>query len=705
MKFTCLSKGGGYHFPPCHILDICGFRILLDCPLDLSALTIFSPIPSASKASSIDKENPKCLNCSGPSDREESLVRKRQKVERPLDADDLIYAEPWYKTVRNMHLWNTSFIDVVLISSPMGMLGLPFLTRTNGFSAKIYVTEATARLGQLMMDDLVSMHMEIRQLLGPEESSFPSWMKWEELKLLPSSLRDVALGKDGGELGSWMPLYSAADVKGCVQKAQRLKYAEETCYNSTLIIKAFSSGLEIGTCNWTINGPKGGIAFISSSIFDSAHAMNFDYLALRGNDTVIYSDFSSLDGTEDIESDHNNLVPTTHDFSSRKNEENDGQDWAESVLHVDDNLEEMQKLTFLSSHVIDSVKAGGSVLIPVSRLGIVLQLLEQISASLDVSGLKVPIYVVSSVGEELLAFTNIIPEWLCKPQQEKMFSGQPLFGHVELINEGKLHVFPAIHSPKLLMNWQEPCIVFSPHWSLRLGPSVHFLQRWCGDQNSLLILENELDVELALLPFKPMAMKVLRCSFLSGIRLLKVQPLLNVLQPKVLLFPKDLKLINSSKSTAFSIFQYCPDETLCIPSLKDKTELEIATDLACHFDWRKLKQGDISIARLKGELFRERGKQRLISGKVQESLEIRPLVHWGLPDLDRLLTVLSSRGIKGTVRKASSGYESENSTAILVTDPSEALIEVKETSTVITATSENLASVIFEAIGSILDGI
>lgn len=103
-----------------------------------------------------------------------------------------------------------------------------------------------------------------------------------------------------------------------MQKAQRLKYAEETCYNSTLIIKAFSSGLEIGTCNWTINGPKGGIAFISSSIFDSAHAMNFDYLALRGNDAVIYSDFSSLDGTEDIESDHNNLVPATHDFSSLK---------------------------------------------------------------------------------------------------------------------------------------------------------------------------------------------------------------------------------------------------------------------------------------------------------------------------------------------------------------------------------------------------
>ena len=110
------------------------------------------------------------------------------------------------------------------------------------------------------------------------------------------------------------------------------------------------------------------------------------------------------------------------------------------------------------------------------------------------------------------------------------------------------------------MNWQEPCIVFSPSWSLRLGPAVHLLQRWCQDENSLLVLEvliyplnsvkffqfscaiiynhnswdnltntkvgtaqydctqNEIDAELALLPFKPVTMKVLQCSFLSGIK-------------------------------------------------------------------------------------------------------------------------------------------------------------------------------------------
>ncbi|AES68917.2 hypothetical protein MTR_3g019030 [Medicago truncatula] len=43
MKLTCLSKGRGFHFPPCHMLNFCGVRILFDCPLDLSSLMAFSP--------------------------------------------------------------------------------------------------------------------------------------------------------------------------------------------------------------------------------------------------------------------------------------------------------------------------------------------------------------------------------------------------------------------------------------------------------------------------------------------------------------------------------------------------------------------------------------------------------------------------------------------------------------------------------------
>lgn len=72
---------------------------------------------------------------------------------------------------------------------------------------QIYATEATARIGQLMLEDLVSMHMEFRQFNGAEESDFPQWMRWEDLARLPSALKEIVLGNDGGKLGGWMPLY------------------------------------------------------------------------------------------------------------------------------------------------------------------------------------------------------------------------------------------------------------------------------------------------------------------------------------------------------------------------------------------------------------------------------------------------------------------------------------------------------------------
>ena len=96
-------------------------------------------------------------------------------------------------------------------------------------------------------------------------------------------------------------LCSPVAVKNCMQKIQTLKYAEATCYNGALVIKAFSSGLEIGSCNWTIEGPKGNIACVSSSIFVSTHAMECDYRALQGNDIILYSDLSSLDMIENVE--------------------------------------------------------------------------------------------------------------------------------------------------------------------------------------------------------------------------------------------------------------------------------------------------------------------------------------------------------------------------------------------------------------------
>lgn len=66
------------------------------------------------------------------------------------------------------------------------------------------------------------------------------------------------------------------------------------------------------------------------------------------------------------------------------------EEFATSVLKAEGEiLEEIEKLAFICSCAVDSVKAGGSVLVPIGQLGIVLQLLEQVSLALESSNLKV----------------------------------------------------------------------------------------------------------------------------------------------------------------------------------------------------------------------------------------------------------------------------------------------------------------------------
>ncbi|KAK6933940.1 hypothetical protein RJ641_036834, partial [Dillenia turbinata] len=685
---TCLSKGGGFYFPPCHMLSVCGFQILVDCPLDLSALTIFSPVPVDSFAMQ-DEGN--CLQLADRSLDSEYVNRNRLKVEKPINAKDLIHAEPWFKTVRNLHLWSVSSIDIVLITSWMGMLGLPFLTRMKEFSAKIYVTEATARIAHLMMKDLLSMHMEFREFYGWMDSGFPEWMRWTQLEMLPLAISEIVLGQDWTNLGGFMPLYSAVDVKDCMQKVQSLKYGEEACYNGTIIMKAFSSGLEIGASNWIIAAPEAKLSCMSNSAFKSSHAMSFDYQTLQGTEILVCSNTLP----EDAQDDNHSLALMADDSMKSSCHGDCLEKFMESLINANKSTEEMEKLSYVCSCAADSVKAGGSVLIPMGQLGLTLQLLEQISSSLEAISLEVPIYIISSIAEELLAFTNIIPEWLCQHRQDKLYSGEPLFAHVELLKQKRLHLFPALHSPELI---------------LRLGPVVHLLQRWQNDPNSLIVLENGVDADLALLPFKPITIKVLQCSFVSAMKFQTFKPMLNMLQPKYVLrtallpqqFPDDLRWETFCPENPFTCRYYSENETVPIPSL-NSTELEITTGLASQLHCKSLKQESMNIARLKGELIVEHGKHRLDSSvePVQNS-NPKPLLRWGLIDLKRLLALLKEMGISGSLRVSP---ESHEFCIADVNEPSKALIELQGNKTIVSTADEKLALLISDAIDCIADSI
>ncbi|ERN01731.1 hypothetical protein AMTR_s00097p00065910 [Amborella trichopoda] len=540
---------------------------------------------------------------------------------------------------------------------------------------------------------------------------------------------------NGLDLVNWQCLYSAADVKVCLKKVHTLRYAEEVCYDNTLIIKPFSSGLEIGSSNWRISGPRRNLMYLTSSVFESDHTMDFDYRSLQGSDVILFSDCSYVHNTE-------YKVPCTSSASLSSDCYSDrANNAAELLSDNSESLKEMQKIGFICSCAVNSVKAGGCVLISIGRIGSSLVLLEQLSLMLDSSDLKIPIFLLSTSAEEMLAFSNVIPEWLCNQRQQKLYSGEALFSHTELLGAKKIHVFPGVDSPGLINAWQEPCIVFSPHWNLRIGPVVHLLRRWRGNEKCLLVIEHMMDTDIALLPFKPLAMKVLQCSFLSGIRLDKVQPLMEKLQPKIVLYPEDSRIrVLPDDRNLYTILYYTKNETVRIPCLRNEIEAELSKDLAIGLKPKLLKNGSMAIARVKGKInlnlgrhllgpvpepsrtfqhedekdlmdvvsvensriFQRRGDLPVLAEKSSRIFHNR-VVHWGSMDPSMLLVALEERGINGTLVKheTSSGF----SCKIHVSEPNKAVIDISGSSSVISTGDESLGALILEAVSSTLDSI
>lgn len=171
--------------------------------------------------------------------------------------------------------------------------------------------------------------------------------------------------------------------------------------------------------------------------------------------------------------------------------------------------------------------------------------------------------------------------------------------------------------------------------------------------------------------------------------------------------PEKLSQLMYTNTESFSVVSYTEGETLHITNLKDSVELEIASDLATSFSWRKLHQENINITRLKGELSLNCGKVKLFPeiGQVVAPPDQKPVIHWGQPDLEKLLNVLSKMGIEGSLEREMSDAESKNVHVIRIHDPMEAMIEVQESRTIISVADKTLSARIFDALDNVLDGV
>uniref|UniRef100_A0A0E0CXU7 Beta-Casp domain-containing protein n=1 Tax=Oryza meridionalis TaxID=40149 RepID=A0A0E0CXU7_9ORYZ len=491
-------------------------------------------------------------------------------------------------------------------------------------------------MGSLMMRELVGMHREFVRCYGPDRDQSPVWMEGEKLKKLMSVLQKITTEDEGNN--NLAALY--------------VKYGEEVCFNGMLMLKASSSGLELGNCVWTIKGPRASMTYLPSSIFVSAHALDFDYSSLKGNDVILFSDFSSLNGMYDDNKKMGEHIVNETDIFLASNSvfRDDGMDEDESIKFLcsnDDIAEEIERINFICSCITDAINSGGSVLIPIGRLGIILLLLEHMSETLHSSNMKsqVPIFMISDTAEEIITFTNALPEWLCKSRQEKHGRNLALyFVHIGVLGMAQLSIcfIVGVQTNDVFLFW-------------RVG---------------------------------------------------KIDPLMGLLKPKLILFPEGQKsLCPATDKLPWSFLYYSKGKTIEVPNMREEFEVRMTTEVAFGLQPRQLDK-TTAVARLKAKLLLSNGQYVLAAAKSELDQSERHLLHRGTVDASRIPSALQEKGIVCSF-SAHADYSapSDRERVISVTSPGEALVKVTSERTTIYCDDEETAERVYDALRSICNGI
>lgn len=103
-----------------------------------------------------------------------------------------------------------------------------------------------------------------------------------------------------------------------------------------------------------------------------------------------------------------------------------------------------------------TLRAGGNVLIPCYPSGVVYDLFECLSGSLNASGFsRVPMFFISPVADASLAYSNILAEWLSTAKQNKVYVPDEPFPHAALVKTMKLKHFKHIYSDGFSTDFRE----------------------------------------------------------------------------------------------------------------------------------------------------------------------------------------------------------------------------------------------------------
>ncbi|VDD86627.1 unnamed protein product [Enterobius vermicularis] len=326
-------------------------------------------------------------------------------------------------------------VDVILVSNCMSLFALPFMSEKSGFRGLIYTTGPVLELGRLMGLEFIDfIESDDRSSAGDE------WKKFEIFNNFPN--------KPTTSPQNWKSFYTREQFETALKKVDTVSYHDMIDLHGIVKITAYSSGYSIGACNWTILTETEKVVYVSASSSRTSHMKAADWDQFRAADAMILTSISRFP----------DLNPET------------------SVCNV-------------CAVAVDTLKKNGSVLMPVSPVGTVYDLLEVIAHQMDQQNVSqdVPIYFISPIAKETLAFSSISMEWLSEKKQECFYVPDQAFAHGRMLKNGRLKVYNTSHGA-FSRQMRTPCVIFCGHPSLRLGDAIHFLEMWGRDARNAIIM-------------------------------------------------------------------------------------------------------------------------------------------------------------------------------------------------------------------------
>uniref|UniRef100_A0A915Q0A4 Beta-Casp domain-containing protein n=1 Tax=Setaria digitata TaxID=48799 RepID=A0A915Q0A4_9BILA len=544
-------------YRPCLLLKWSSASILLDCAVNMDALSSFLPAALCksnlfSNLPTYPKNSPKqCLKRHG---------------------DHVLVDGPF--EVHPAQICSTSMdsVDAILVSNWMSLLALPFFTEETNFAGAIYATEPTLQLGRLVIEELLDFFDRVDR--GERDDTWKNPALFMSFPNVPAS-----------DPREWKPFYTREQMENCLAKVQRISFRESINIHGAATIAAYSSGYSIGSCNWIVHTEHEKIGYLSATSSRNSHTKPVQWDQLRGSDALVLTSICRFPE----HSPETSVGAFYLCFTQRY-----------LVCHA-------------FAVIADTLKRNGSVLMPICPTGVLYDLLEVISMQLDQHDVSVdvPLYFISPVAESTLAYSNIYAEWLSEKKQSMVNIPEEPFKHGLMSRNGRLKVYDNIYGD-FCRQMRTPCVIFTGHPSLRIGNAVHFLEMWGNDsKNALIMTDPDYPIQNVYGPYEKLAIRAFFFPIETRLDFSQLNPsILPDLAPKLLVMPEVYAQPppNSSQRTDFVVaynaratFRY--GDTFTIPSTTKTKRVRLHPDTLRSIELRGYQdRSDIGLSSLKGVL-------------------------------------------------------------------------------------------------------